>query len=173
MLNGLYNFPFKGNRLVEGWELATILTLQTGNPVTFYTTNRTLTGSGTVRASVTGPVQTGFSPALNGNATYVAYVQNPAVFYDQGNAFGNLGRNTVIGPGFSNLDFAVIKNVKLRENLSWQVRADAFDILNHANLGQPGGTVATATFGQITNTRWPTGDSGSSRQLQLAMKLVF
>jgi hypothetical protein len=37
----------------------------------------------------------------------------------------------------------------------------------------PGGTVGTATFGQITNTRWPTGDSGLLRQLQLAMKLVF
>jgi hypothetical protein len=173
VLNGLYSLPFHGNRLVEGWELATILTLQSGNPVTFFTTNRTLTGSGTIRASVTGPVGTSFSPALNGNATYVAYIQNPAAFYDQGNAFGNLGRNTVIGPGFSNLDFAVVKNVKLRESLSWQIRADAFDLLNHANLGQPGATVGTSSFGQITNTRWPTGDSGSSRQLQVAMKLVF
>jgi hypothetical protein len=173
VLNGLYNLPFHGNRLVEGWELATILTLQSGNPVTFFTSNRSLTGSGNIRASATGPVQVGYSPAPNGNATYVAYVQNPTVFYDQGNAFGNVGRNVVIGPGFSNLDFAIIKNVKLREHLTWQVRGDAFDILNHANLGQPGGTVGTSTFGQITNTRWPTGDSGSSRQLQVAMKLTF
>lgn len=171
--NGIYNLPFHGNRLVEGWELATIVTLQTGNPVTFYTTNRSLTGSGTIRASVKGPVQTGFSPAPNGNATFVAYVQNPTVFYDQGNAFGNLGRNAVIGPGFSNIDFAIVKSTRIRERLTWQVRADGFDILNHANFGQPGGTVGTASFGQITNTRWPTGDSGSSRQLQVAMKLIF
>src|SRR5262249_687579 len=151
----LYNLPFHGNRAVEGWELATIVTLQSGNPVTFFTTNRSLTGTGTIRASVKGPVQVGFSPAVNGNATFVGYVQNPTVFYDQGNAFGNLGRNAVIGPGFSNLDFAIVKTTRIRESLSWQVRVDAFDLLNHANFGQPGGTVGTTTFGQITNTRWP------------------
>jgi len=173
VVNGLYLLPFRGNRLSEGWELATIVTLQSGNPTTFFTTNRSLTGSGTVRTSVRDTVQVGFSPAVNGNATYVAYIQNPGVFYDQGNAFGNLGRNVVIGPGFSNIDFAVVKSTRIRESLTWQVRADAFDMLNHANLGQPGGTVGTGTFGQLTNTRWPTGDSGSSRQLQLAMKLIF
>ena len=57
--------------------------LQSGNPTTFFTTNRSLTGSGTVRDSVRGPVQVGFSPAVNGNATYVAYVQNPTVQRDR------------------------------------------------------------------------------------------
>jgi hypothetical protein len=173
VLNGLHSLPFHGSRLAEGWELASIVTLQSGNPVTLYTTNRSLTGSGTIRASVKGPVETGFSPALNGNATFVTYIQNSSVFYDQGNALGNLGRNAVVGPGFSNIDFAVVKNTRLQEGIALRIRCDVFDLFNHANLGQPGGTIGTATFGQITNTRWPTGDSGSSRQLQLAMKLIF
>jgi len=50
-----------------------------------------------------------------------------------------------------------------------------FDIFNHANFGQPGRTaqVGSATFGVITGTRFATGDSGSSRQIQFAMKFLF
>src|ERR1043166_6514068 len=170
---GIYDLPFHGNRLANGWELSAIITLQTGNPITFLTSNRGFTGNTTVRPSVKGTVRTGYGPATNGNATFVTYIQNPAVFFDQGNAFGNLGRNVIIGPGFSNVDFALIKNTRITERLRWQIRADAFDLLNKANFGQPGRTVGTASFGLISDTRFPPGDSGSSRQLQLATKLVF
>jgi len=52
-------------------------------------------------------------------------------------------------------------------------RAQFFDVFNHANFGQPGNVVGTPNFGRITNTRFPTGESGSSRQVQFALKLVF
>ncbi|MBV9611769.1 MAG: hypothetical protein JO091_04825 [Acidobacteriaceae bacterium] len=172
-LSAVYELPFKRNRLVQGWEFTLIEQIQSGNPINFHTTNTTLTGLGaTVRPTVSGPVITGYSPATNGNATFVTYVQNPGVF-SAPNAFGNLGRNVVIGPGFSNLDFALVKNTKITERLAWQLRADAFDLLNQANYGQPGSNVPSSTLGLITNTRFPTGDFGSSRQLQLAMKLTF
>ncbi len=174
VLSTVYNLPFRGNRLVEGWEVALIETLQSGNPINFRTSNTSFTGVGTVRPSVTGPVSTGFSPALNGAATYITYIQNPAAtFYAPLNAFGNLGRNVVIGPGFSNLDFSLVKNTKISERLNWQLRADAFDLLNQTNFGQPISTLGPSTFGLINSTRFPTGDSGSSRQLQLALKLIF
>jgi hypothetical protein len=95
------------------------------------------------------------------------------VFVNPGNAFGNLGRNVVIGPGFSDLDFSLVKDTKITERVTWEVRADAFDLFNVHNFGQPGSVLNTATFGLITNTRFPPGDSGSSRQLQIAMKLMF
>jgi outer membrane receptor protein involved in Fe transport len=178
VLNGIYDLPFKGNRLVEGWELSTIVQLQSGNPINFHTSNTALTGLATARPSVTGPVQVGYSPSTDGNATRVAYIQNPAVFFNPGNVFGNLGRNVVIGPGFSNVDFAIVKNTKITEKLTWQIRADAFDLLNHPNFSQPGtnpaaDTVGSATFNLLTATRFPAGDSGSARQLQLATKLIF
>ena len=176
-LNGIYDLPFKGNRVVSGWQLAPILSLQSGNPINFQTTNGTFTGVATLRPSVTGPVHTGYSPGTNNNATYVTYIQNPTVFYNQGNAFGNLGRNTVIGPGFSNVDLAVIKNTAIHQtdhsNVRLQFRADIFDLANHPNFGQPNLTVGSSTFGLINSTRFPTGDSGSSRQMQLALKLMF
>jgi hypothetical protein len=56
-----------------------------------------------------------------------------------------------------------------------QFRAEILDIFNHANFGQPGrvAQVGSSNFGVITNTRFPTGDSGSSRQVQFALKLIF
>lgn len=179
VLDGIYDLPFKGNRLVEGWELSTIVQLQTGNPINFHTTNASVTGlSNTIRPSVSGTVQTGFAPAPNGNAANVLYLINRSVIFDQGAAFGTLGRNVIIGPGFSNIDFALVKNTKITERLTWQVRADAFDLLNHANYGQPVSSVpatltSTSTFGLLNNTRFPAGDGGTSRQIQLAMKLIF
>src|SRR5690242_17946902 len=104
--------------------------------------------------------------------------------------FGNMGRNSVYGPGLTNMDMALAKNTKISEKVKLQLRADAFDVFNHPNYGQPGasgGFLAASlqplfasnpgnqftTFSTISSTRFPTGDSGSSRQLQFAVKLQF
>jgi outer membrane receptor protein involved in Fe transport len=173
VVSGVWDLPFKGNRLVNGWEVSTNIQAQSGNPINFHTTTTSLTGAATLRPNVTGTVETGFIPSTNGNPAYIGYIENPSVFVNQGAAFGDLGRNTIIGPGFFNIDFALVKDTMLTERLKWQIRADAFDLLNQANFGQPGSTVGTSTFGLIGSTRFPAGDSGSSRQLQLAMKLIF
>lgn len=174
VISGVYDLPFKGNRLFEGWELSLIETCQSGNPIRFLTSNAAFTGLATLRPSVTGPVQVGYEPAFNGSVTSVGYIDNPPVFYNPGNAFGNLGRNVVIGPGISNLDVSLVKNTKLWERATLQIRADVFDLLNQENFTQPAATVGAATFGLITGgTRFSSGDFGTSRQLQLAMKLIF
>jgi hypothetical protein len=177
VLSGIYDLPFKGNRLIEGWEIAPIIQLQSGNPINFRTTNTSLTGAATQRMSVTGPVEVGFYPSPTGAASQIGYVKNPSVFVNPLNAFGNLGRNVVIGPGFYNVDVALVKNTKINERLNWQIRVDAFDLLNQTNFTQPSassGFPLAATFGVITGaSRFPAGDSGSSRQLQLSMKLIF
>jgi hypothetical protein len=174
VLNGIYSLPFTGNRLKEGWQISLIEQTQTGNPLTFKTSNASFTGSTNLRPNVTGPVVTGFSPATNGSATSVTYIQNPSVFVNQGNAFGNLGRNAITGPGFSNLDIGLVKNTKLTETVSTQIRIDAFDILNQTNFFNPVLTIGSPTTGLITaGTRFPAGDGGTSRQLQLSMKLIF
>jgi hypothetical protein len=83
------------------------------------------------------------------------------------------------------VDFALWKDTKITERVTWQIRADAFDLLNHANFFNPNLTVpatqtlgavipSSATFGLITGgTRFTAGDFGTSRQVQLAMKLIF
>ncbi len=89
--------------------------------------------------------------------------------------FGNLPRNAIIGPGFGNTDFSIIKNVALAGSARAQLRLEVFNLFNQANLGQPGriAAVGSTSFGVISNTRFPTGDSGSARQVQFAAKFLF
>jgi hypothetical protein len=89
--------------------------------------------------------------------------------------FGNLGRNAIYGPGFGDTDLSLIKNVTLQGNAHVQLRLEVFNLFNQANLGQPGRTAAplSTSFGVISNTRFPTGDSGSARQVQFAAKFLF
>ena len=194
VVNAIYDLPFRGNRLKSGWTLATIGTLQSGNPVNIVLTSTAITGvANTVTPTVVGPiVVTGnpLAPWIAPTSTAVGTDGLPHNLYGgifatpiALNAFGNMGRNSIVGPTFKNLDLSVIKNTKITERLNLQFRADAFDLTNHPNYGQPfnrynprtikGVANADDTFGQITSTRFPTGDSGSSRQLQVALKLQF
>jgi len=174
VVNGIYELPFRGNRLKEGWQLSLIEQAQAGNPLNFHTTTSGFTGNANLRPNVTGPVMTGFFPAPNGSATSIGYIQNPSVFVNQGNAFGDLDRNAIQGPGFATLDIAVVKNTRITERFNLQIRAEAFDALNHANFTNPVTTIGSATLGFITGgTRYAAGDFGTSRQLQMSAKLVF
>jgi hypothetical protein len=182
VLSGIYQLPFKGNRLMEGWSFSIIDTVQTGNPINFHLSNTSFAGAAVLRPNVTGPVATGFTPATNGSATTVTYIQNPSVFVNQGTTpgtvlgFGNLGRNVIIGPGLLNTDFAITKKTRLTasERLQLVIRAEFFDIFNQTNFTQPASTVGASTLGLITGgTRFPAGDFGTSRQVQVSMKLVF
>jgi hypothetical protein len=79
------------------------------------------------------------------------------------------------GPGFGNTDLSFIKNIKLVGSSRAQFRVEMFNLFNQGNLGQPGRTAAvgSTSFGVISNTRFPTGDSGSARQIQFAAKFLF
>jgi hypothetical protein len=164
VISGLYDLPFQGNELVAGWQLAVIIQSQSGNPVNIVTSNSTVNGvANTLRPDVNGPVDIiGTVDRWFDTSAFTAVPR-----------FGNLGRNVIIGPGFNNTDFSIIKNTKLGEKLRAQFRAEFFDLFNHANFGQPGNVVGSPAFGRITNTRFPTGETGSSRQIQFAIKLMI
>jgi len=165
VVNAIYDLPFRGNRLVQGWQLGVISQAQTGNPLNILTANTGFTGNRTVRPDVTGPI------VITGNPAQ--WFADPTVFTAGASPhFGNLGRNAVTGPNFVNTDFSVIKNTKVTERLNTQLRVEMFDIFNHPNFGNPGRILGNG-FGVVTNTRFPTGDFGSSRQIQFALKLLF
>ena len=164
VLSALYELPFKGNQILEGWQFGAILQSQSGSPVNIVTTNSTVTGLvNTLRPDVSGPV------TIFGNVE--RWFDTSA--FTPVDRFGNLGRNVVIGPTFNNVDFSVFKTVLLTESARVQFRAEFFDLFNHPNFGQPGNVAGTQSFGRITSTRFPSGESGSSRQLQFAVKLLF
>jgi len=88
--------------------------------------------------------------------------------------YGNLGRNTLIGPGLVNFDFAAVKNTRISENKNIQFRGEFFNLFNRANFSRPavtnifnsnGTRVASAGIIQSTLT--------TSRQIQFGLKLTF
>ena len=216
VLSGFYQLPFKGNRLVSGWQVGLITQIQSGNPL-----NPTLTigpapgvsltvrpnvlngstGTGSPSQYFSNPVlcepfngtPTGGAPATPPCATTPnAAFAIPCTFSDvpvssnpaspsfkvypivPGTCHpGTLGRNTIVGPNFLNTDFSVTKNTKITERFNLQFRAEFFDIFNHPNFGDPVLTATSTSFGIIQSTRFPTGDFGSSRQIQFALKLQF
>src|SRR5216683_3287628 len=201
-MNFIYNVPaFMKNRIFEGWQLGSIISDQSGNPVNLVVTGISgLTGLSTLRPDQIGPVNIVNQPTSQGNIQWFApSICDPTRNFSpscSGATFsisttgipnlhlGNMGRNAIIGPGFNNVDFSLIKRTKINERFSHEMRLEAFDLFNHANFGQPGRgaqLVATnpaqpvsatnplipvSTFGVITSTRFPVGDSGSARQLQ-------
>jgi hypothetical protein len=211
VISGFYEFPFKANRLVSGWQVGMVTQLQSGNPV-----NPTLAigpGAGislTVRPdllkTVTGTgnpsqyftdailcepfngVPSGKVPAIPACATTPnAAFAVPCTFNSTPTAPGggtylivpgschpgDLGRDAITGPDFLNTDFSVTKNTKINERFNLQFRTEMFDIFNHPNFGNPVLTATSGSFGIIQSTRFPTGDFGSSRQIQFALKLIF
>ena len=164
VLRATYQLPFDGNGWTRGWQIAAIVQSQSGNPVNIVTSNATLNGvPNTVRPNLVAPIR------IVGS---VDQWFDPASFAAV-NGFGNLGRNVVIGPAFHNTDLSVSKVVHLGGSYRLQLRADAFDVFNHPNFGPPGNVVGSPTFGKITRTRLPTGEAGSSRQIQLVAKFSF
>jgi hypothetical protein len=153
-----------------------------------------LTGLATLRPDISGPVTINPQPAATGIGVQwfpnlvcdprpggncpsgssvilpVQFINGKTIYH-----FGSMGRNVVIGPSFHNSDLSLIKRTKLSERQMIEFRWEVFDVFNHANFGQPGRTaqVGSTSFGVITNTRFPTGDSGSSRQMQFALKYKF
>jgi hypothetical protein len=164
ILRATYSLPFTSHVLTRGWQLATVVQSQSGNPVNIVTSTATVNGTpNTVRPDVTGPIR------IIGS---VDRWFDPSVFVAV-NRFGNLARNVVVGPGFNNTDLSLVKNARPTPRVTFQFRVDVFDLFNHPNLGPPGNIVGSPTFGKITRTRLPTGEAGSSRQIQLGARVSF
>jgi hypothetical protein len=182
VFSGTWNLPFHANRFVDGWMLANITQLQSGNPLNVVTTSTYNGVSGTIRPTLIGPYTTGVGSILaDGNVSFIhgtacATVVSGCSFYAQPAGFGNLHRNALSGPGFADADVSLEKTTQITEKTAFILRVDAFDLLNHVNFGNPTLTAtgaASSTFGQISSTRNLVGDAGSSRQLQFAARFEF
>jgi len=185
-----YQLPrFGGSkRLAEGWEFNTILTAQSGRPVPIVDANDT---SGVTFDQFPSPSNFHQRPNLVPGQTIINsnWESGPdSVGYLNGNAFadpplatfGTLGRNAIYGPSFWDVDFAVLKDTPLGENLKLQLRAEMFNIFNHPNFALPNFFVSPGSpqQGLITQTpdqaqTNPGLGGGGPRVFQLGLKLVF
>jgi hypothetical protein len=164
VVRATYVVPFDRHPLARGWQVSVITQSQSGNPVNIVTPSSSVNGlANTVRPDLVGPIR---------------IVGSVAEWFDRSvfvavDRFGNLGRNAVIGPAFHNTDVSLAKTHDLTARLAVEFRVDVFNVFNHPNFGSPGNIVGTPAFGRITATRLPTGEAGSSRQVQLGARLTF
>ena len=169
ILSWAWDLPFKGNRFVEGWQIAGIGTLQSGRPftVTDGTFSSVLVSTEDPRPNL-APGMTHEDQTTKGsvNSRLNNYL-NRAAFESSGTAFGNLGRNTVIGPDQRRLDVNVSKMTRLASGQSLEFRVEAYNVTNTPSFRNPGRDISSANFGRITRTR------GGPRVIQLGVKFRF
>ena len=151
--NFAYDLPKMGGslqRLKNGWGLNSVLNLQDGQPFHFnynFEDDYSGSGNGFDRPDVVGPIV--YHPNQPLNFVDVSSFAIPCtvdVATANGSAsdcvpgtrhFGNMGRNSLRGPSFKELNFAIYKTTNLTERLNMQFRADFFNILNHPNFANP------------------------------------
>jgi hypothetical protein len=89
------------------------------------------------------------------------------------NLLGNSGRNTIVGPGLEDFDFAMMKNTHVTERLNIQFRAEAFNVANRVNFSPPGTDIFDSTGTLIPAVGRITTTTTKSREIQFALKLLF
>ena len=189
--NGSYDLPFGPNRhflhssrglvvfLSGGWTTSAIVTSQTGFPFSPQL-GYNPPGNGDTR----NPIRPNLNPNFNGNL----YPHKPGEWFNP-NAFiqptvtvgtttygtyGNVKRDSLLGPNLNEVDFSAVKATKIAEGLNLQFRAEFFNLLNHANFLTPNEVVYTsATSGVSPTAGVITATSTTSRQLQFGAKLEF
>lgn len=187
--SNLYELPFGkgkrflannavGNAVLGGWQLSTIVTMQTGTPATV------ISGSDTSnrRTTIDRPNTNGQTVALpRGDQDPERFFNTAAFFKPAQPALGNVGRNTIIGPGIINWDLSLIKNIALGETRQLQFRWEMFNLPNHPNwaLGPTGANgssnlaagsstnMSDALYGKIRATRT------DMRDMQVGLKFIF
>jgi hypothetical protein len=151
-------------QVVDGWELTGIQTLRSGLPFTVASgVDNSLTSLGNDTANVIGtPSLTQGSKGQKISEWFntAAFAANPI------GTFGTVGINTMVGPSSYAFDMGLFKNFQIRESQRLQFRCEAFNLFNHAALGNPDGVFVDSTFGQILS-------AGDPRVIEFALKYFF
>jgi outer membrane receptor protein involved in Fe transport len=163
--------------LGTGWALNWIASVQSGRPIPIITSDDT---TGRFYFNQRPNVVAGVNPILPNWNPITGYLNAAAFSQPADGTFGDLGRDSIYGPGYTNLDFSVTKNTRIYERLNVQLRAEFFNIFNHPNFALPAGSInpGVAPAGQISQTPDvaqgnPGLGGGGPRVIQLAAKFTF
>ena len=154
--------------LLADWQVSGVVTLQSGRPFTVALLQE-------IDNSNTGRANLGFGyndrpnvvgdPAL-ADPTAERWFDTSAFVFPAFGTFGNSGRNTVDGPGYQNVNLALMKRLPLGNRSKLQLRLEAFNLFNHTNFNQPDNFLGSPTFGHILSAQSP-------RRVQLGAKVIF
>jgi hypothetical protein len=182
--NWMYQLPFgPGQRMLNSGLVSTILGGWEMNGIWMARTGRMLTvgisrSSGAVPDGNTSGQRPNLVPGVPiypaGGPTFAQWF-NPAAFAIPANGtWGNAGRSIATGPGLVQLDLSLQKKTRISEGKAIVLRMDTFNLFNRTQAGNPGTTfTSSATFGLVTSGLNRTIGSGTSRQIQLALRFTF
>ncbi len=177
----LYDLPFgKSGRplskhLIGGWEIAGVVTMQTGPFMTIINNSADPSGTGAPLINGDGgrvDIASGVSPYAS-NQTAAQWF-NPAAFKLPANnigRFGSMAVGAVTGPGTKALSMSLIKSIVIKEGLRMQIGAQSANLFNHTNLANPNNVFGTSPFGTITDTQ--SAEGAGPRTIQLTARMVF
>jgi len=162
------------DKIIGGWSVNWILTLQGGQPVTIPCTISTLSGAGCYALFVSGESPTAGKHAVNQSWNPAAFANPEAATSIGQSDMSPLGGapTQVAGPGFCRMDFSLRKDFKTSEKTRLEFRAEAFNLTNHPNFALPSNLDFNDSthFGQISSTR---DNPNDARQIQFALKFLF
>ncbi len=157
--------------IVNNWQLNGILSLDSGYPFNVVSgTDRSLSGVGNDYADQVG------NPSRPAGVSKVKEYFNTAAFVPAATGtFGDVGRNSLRGPGYADVDASVFKNIFRFRQLQTQFQAEVFNAFNHTNFANPVNSLSSGTYGQITSTvaQGTNNNAGSPRVWQFALKTTF
>jgi hypothetical protein len=156
-------------RVLEGWQLSGITTLQSGHPYDLFG-NRDAEHTGlSSRLDLIGDPALPSGHPKNQTGVNIAAFSRPPY----GRA-GNLGKNHFYGPGYNNWDLVMSKDTSITEKVKLQFRTEVYNIFNRTQFDQPGDLIQSpGTFGFSTATIGRADGTTSARQLQFGLKLNF
>jgi hypothetical protein len=182
-----YPFPFRFQQkvvgaILGGWTINGIGTFRTGEPFTGRVVSN-LSQNGDRWSPDRPNLKPGFSPnptsgvsAGCGKIAPGTPLGTPDLWYDPcaftkplAGTYGNLGRNTIIGPGLFNVDASLAKTFKPIERIDVQLRAEVFNLLDQAHFYLPANNVTSGSAGIVTKLVATPG----GRLMQFALKVVF
>lgn len=168
VLNYVWQLPSPSGRFAHavlgGWETSGLWNWQSGFPLNITSGDeRSGTTIGNDQADV---ISTPHYTSGSENDRLNKWLTTESFALAKLETFGNVGRNTLIGPGTFNIDFSAHKTFAFTERWRLQYRAEFFNVLNHANFNNPETAVSADSFGRITSARDP-------RIIQMALKLYF
>jgi len=151
--------------IVGGWQINGVFSAISGSPID-------VTVSAT---SLNTPTAKNRPNQVKTDVATLGGVGNGSLWFDTSAfaappalTFGNVGRNTVVGPGLVNLDGSLFRRFPIRERTSLDFRFETFNTTNHPHFANPGGTFGTSSFGVVTQTV-----AFDSRGVQFGAKLTF
>jgi carboxypeptidase family protein len=151
------------------WQLASILTLQTGQPMTAIlpTALSGTQSNGTDRPDLLADPTLPSDQRSPDHWFNTLVFQPPPIYFDARGPFsipGNEGRNVIAGPGLADWDLTLERHARLTERANLVLRGDFFNLTNHPNFDRPGLILGTSNFGKISAAE-------NSRQIQLSLRL--